>query len=637
MPYVPGKWLKLHVDMSALCHTGSEKEARRHPVDMSAPCHTSAEKEARRLRDAIGEVTTLGSSEANLRQLINECRNFLHSHPRSMYADLRVAYRMLSYLCEVRTSLRTQNVAVDSLKDEIAQLTADKEELENLKYLKDEIIQLEAEKSELQSRLEASETARDQDRQFANDLELRLKEYVTRSEHSYQTLVRYNSIVQEYAGLNEEIKDLRLKALGFARSAVGLGDADSHSLSAGSDADEYAPSLSQSPDSYASSMPDLTDRSSPAFTGPLPITPDVRTEPKRGEEVYSRRRLNRCGAEDHPASCQCDGSPSPPTHSKQINMPKPSFIIEHVGTVRRRETIAVERQSGLSRSAPKNQRLTPAPGRTRMRSLSDVSPVPTRPPSRQGRLDGDSRPGSRSSSPERSASSNSLGREGSIRIDSSASENVRRLYNILQQPRSQLSASPPELSSPSPCRSRSGSMAPPQVATGNVQPSPATGNHTQPIHPQPPSNVISRASDAAMAIEKSQKEKALREREKEKREHRKSDKDGEKPDEDRARPEPDRAARKQLSSASSATNYSLHAQPASAYHSSGLSVSPRESHLPSPPINASPQKTPGAGSASNTLGRKSSTKNSSTNYLRPGSDSSKTAPSLNTSATSILA
>jgi chromosome segregation ATPase len=96
---------------------------------------------------------------------------------------------MLSYLCEVRTSLRSQNVTVDSLKDEIAHLTAEKEELENLKYLKDEIIQLEAEKSELQNRLEASEAARDKDRQFATDLELRLKEYVTRSEHSYQTLV----------------------------------------------------------------------------------------------------------------------------------------------------------------------------------------------------------------------------------------------------------------------------------------------------------------------------------------------------------------------------------------------------------------------------------------------------------------
>ena len=87
-PYVQGKWLKLHVDMSALCHNGAEKEARRLPVDASAPYHTGAEKEARRLQEAIGEVTTSGSSEGNLRQLINECRNFLHAQPRSMVRSI---------------------------------------------------------------------------------------------------------------------------------------------------------------------------------------------------------------------------------------------------------------------------------------------------------------------------------------------------------------------------------------------------------------------------------------------------------------------------------------------------------------------------------------------------------------------
>ncbi|KIL65035.1 hypothetical protein M378DRAFT_77391 [Amanita muscaria Koide BX008] len=149
-PYLPGKWLKLHVDLSALPLTGTEKEARR-------------------LQEAIGEVTTLGSSEANSRQLINECRVFLQAQPRSTYADLRVAYRMLSYLCEVKTSLRTQNAT-------------------NLQHLKDEVAQLEDDKSELQRRLAASEASRDKDKQFATDLESRLNTYVTRAESSYQTL-----------------------------------------------------------------------------------------------------------------------------------------------------------------------------------------------------------------------------------------------------------------------------------------------------------------------------------------------------------------------------------------------------------------------------------------------------------------
>jgi hypothetical protein len=66
---MPGSWLKLHVDMSAICLAGADTEARR-------------------LHEAIGEVTNQGSSESYLRQLINECRNFLQGHPRSMVRSL---------------------------------------------------------------------------------------------------------------------------------------------------------------------------------------------------------------------------------------------------------------------------------------------------------------------------------------------------------------------------------------------------------------------------------------------------------------------------------------------------------------------------------------------------------------------
>ena len=96
---------------------------------------------------------------------------------------------MLSYLCEVKTNLRAQNAAVDSLKTDIAQLAAEKEELENLQHLKGEVAHLEADKSALQRRLATSESARDMDKQFATDLESRLNTYVTRAESSYQTLL----------------------------------------------------------------------------------------------------------------------------------------------------------------------------------------------------------------------------------------------------------------------------------------------------------------------------------------------------------------------------------------------------------------------------------------------------------------
>jgi len=641
-PYVPGKWRKLHVDMSALCHTGTEKEARR-------------------LQEAFGEVTTLGSSEANSRQLINECRNFLQTQPRSMYGDLRAACRLLTYLCDVKANLRSQNVEVESLKAEISQLVAEKEELESLQYLKGEIVQLEADKSELQIRLEALEAARDKDKQFAIDLDSKLKEHVIRSESSYQALSHFNSIIQGYACLNEELKAIGSKVLNYTRSA---GEDICSSSWSGSDSGEYAPSTNQSPDSYMSSVPELTDGSS-AYTVPFSSTPELRAEGRHGE-MYSRRKLKRCDAVEHSASCQCDSSPdSPPAtlapQIKRPSVPKPTFIIEH--PVRRRESISVpintaERPSGLSRSAPKHQEFAPAPSHARLRSFSDVPPIPS-PQSRHHDKPHEERqppsdPISRSPSPDHVTSAD-LRHEGSALGDNSPSENIRRLYNILQKPQPQPEgpqgylvgehherdlegylATLPELpsnlnsvqklrhrTSQSPSRSRSGSVTSLQANPVTAQTS-AAGNASQVMHAQPPSNVISRASDAAMAIERSQKEKALKEKERgrERREHRKLEKEVERLDVDRISAESDRTARKLSASTSGAlSNYPTHTQQASPYHPSGLSSSPHhDTHIAPPPAHMPPQKVPNP-SAFNTLGRKDSVKMSSTNYSRLGSDS----------------
>ncbi|KAM6495037.1 hypothetical protein JOM56_009660 [Amanita muscaria] len=241
--------------------------------------------------------------------------------------------------------------------------------------------------------------------------------------------------------------------------------------------------------------------------------------------------------------------------------------------------------------------------------------MPTRPPSRhQDRPDDDSQPSSESasesSSPEPAASIN-------LRRDGSPNENIRRLYNILHKP---ISSSPPESTampnsalkprhhgSRSPSRSRSASNASLQVTPGVTQPPPAN-SYQQPL-PQPPSNVISRASDAAMAIEKSQKEKALKE--KERREHRKPNKDV---DGDRVRPESDRTPKKQ-SSGTSVKQISS--------HHSGVPASPhRDTYTSAQPANNASQKTSGT-SASGTLGRSNSVKVPAANHSsqRDGSTS----------------
>ncbi|KAK2467640.1 hypothetical protein APHAL10511_000495 [Amanita phalloides] len=661
-PYVPGSWLKLHVDMSALCLAGADKESRR-------------------FQEAIGEVTNQGSSESYLRQLINECRSFLQGQPRSMYADLRVTCRVVSYLCEVKSTLRSQSALVESLKAENAQLMEEKGQLLKLEDLEEQVALLAADKSDLEGRLEASEAARDKDKEVAVDMESKLKEHVSRAENAYQTLLdRYSCVVQEYASLNQELKDLRLKLYDHPRSVTesanpgGLSRSPPRSTNAeepvlGFNQSRIQPSpCSQVPEPYIF-LPESVDMPRPTSASPTSTTQEATVGIEGDEEVYSRKKLVRCSSADHPRSCQCDdeqeySSGPSPSYPKRPSMSKPAFIIEHANPAsRRRESLSVpvgpEFQSGLSRTAPKNQEHGNYPDRTRIRSFSDVSPIPTRPPSRSqsGRNDDNrppSEPVSRSESPI--PVSSSLGREGSIHISTpqtqTQTDSVRRLYNILQKPQSQISSSPPEFSSsygsthkprrsgsrsPSLSRSRTGSTASHNQApltSATAPPSNAQSTHSapysQPAIPQP--SVISRASDAAMAIEKSQKErqmaeKALRdkEREKEKREHRKSS------EKDTERQEGERAVRKSVPGrivASSPSQGGTHHTPcpSGSPHRESYVTTPSLSSASASAVNTSIQKTStlqktSTSPISHSLGRKNSMKTPVTTYPRHSPES----------------
>ncbi len=90
----------------------------------------------------------------------------------------------------MKSSLVDQKVEVDSLKTEIAQLTAERERLQSLEDLSQQV-------SQLQDKLESSESARDSDKQAAVDLELKLKEHVARAENAYQTLLEYVSFLPD--------------------------------------------------------------------------------------------------------------------------------------------------------------------------------------------------------------------------------------------------------------------------------------------------------------------------------------------------------------------------------------------------------------------------------------------------------
>ncbi|KAF8628299.1 hypothetical protein AX17_006002 [Amanita inopinata Kibby_2008] len=685
-PFDQRTCFKLHVDMD---------NGRKSPA--KASCPTAAEQEARRLQEAIATVANEGSTESNLRQLIADCRAFLQSQPRNLFSDLRVSHRMIAYLCEVKTTLRSQNAAVDSLKDQITQLTT--------------------EKSESQRKLETSENVRKEERELAAVVEMNLREHVSRAHTAYETLVdRYQCVVTEWSNLNQELKRLRLKELQYTRPPLDPPNAGMDHRSSPPDVymEDYLPNpdelrckgaaVQMSGPYLISPVPELSGRLPSVQLGAFTAVPEVIEvvdNAPQEEDSLPMRQLSQCTEPNHPFSCQCNrlpGFPDMPTSgfAKRSSMSKPSFIVEHASPInRRRESLPTsavpEMMSGLSRTAPKDM---PRLDRPRVQSFNSVSFVSSRPPSRNqsGSRENSpppSQPVSRPSSPIHDVST-SLPREGSVRINVPQGDSVRRLYNILQKPQPQVSSSPPEPStsytsktqmphrshSRSSSRSRSGSITSHRQAPAapNATASPPTTSdvHSTIIPQQPISHAVSRASDAAMAIEKTQKERQMaekamkvKEKEHEQRERRKSDRERERSDADRARAESDRFARKTASSTTAVTP-SHHPQHATSHHSPSIPTTshrePANGYIPPPsaPLSSSaspgimpkvPKSISGTTTSSDSQARKSSTANhhrSSTSHReasashqsqshRYGSGSSKIMSSTTSSTTPPIA
>ncbi|KDR79230.1 hypothetical protein GALMADRAFT_63602 [Galerina marginata CBS 339.88] len=140
-PFDQRTCIKLHVDLE------TEQQPGCSPEDV---------QRAQKLQQSIASIADDGISEANLRQLIQEGKTFLHSQPRNLHKDLRVAHRMISYLCEVKATLRSQNQAVEMLTDQAKQLTQEKADLRG------EIAQLqEARRYEKETALAVEKSLRD--------------------------------------------------------------------------------------------------------------------------------------------------------------------------------------------------------------------------------------------------------------------------------------------------------------------------------------------------------------------------------------------------------------------------------------------------------------------------------------------
>ncbi|KAF9447362.1 hypothetical protein P691DRAFT_671645 [Macrolepiota fuliginosa MF-IS2] len=157
-PFEPHSVVRLHIDV----------EQRSSPK-APPPRPTAAEQEARRLQDAIANVANTGSSEPNLRSLIGEGRKFLSNQPRNLFPELRMAHRMIAYLCEVKANLVAQTQACNALQAQVSQLGA--------------------EKGELEKRIQDLKGARKYERQTALTVERNLRDHCSRAHEAYETVV----------------------------------------------------------------------------------------------------------------------------------------------------------------------------------------------------------------------------------------------------------------------------------------------------------------------------------------------------------------------------------------------------------------------------------------------------------------
>ena len=181
LPFDKHSCITLRVDLDAV----ADEQSRATSADTY---------EALRLQQAIANVADEGTTEPRLRQLIQECKTFLNGKPRHMVCDhiflasaviteriwqhkeLRVAHRMIAYLCEVRSTLRntTHNLEVQT---------------EELKQQTEEIQQLAAQKEALQKQLTELEDSQKYERERSQAVEMNLRQHCEGVQMAYQSLV----------------------------------------------------------------------------------------------------------------------------------------------------------------------------------------------------------------------------------------------------------------------------------------------------------------------------------------------------------------------------------------------------------------------------------------------------------------
>ncbi|KAF7291630.1 RING-type domain-containing protein [Mycena chlorophos] len=282
-PFQARHIIKLHVDVESLRPPAA-------PHSLSA--HSSPDETARHLQERIIILASSGATEEQTTQLTADCKGFLASVPKKMYADLRTAVNMLIYIAHVKKLYRTE-------RQQTAALGRSNEGLsQELDRIKASVEALKLERRRLEQNAQA-------DRDNAAAEHARIQEQLSKVEGQLVLMTEYNETAQnQLVLLNEELQRLRLEA--EFSSPEGDSPADIPS--------DYPPELPQPALQWAPYPADLDrDPSAPFFTpwesvieAQLPVVQDpCPPQDNKAVSMIPSTALPLCGAAGCPHSCNC--------------------------------------------------------------------------------------------------------------------------------------------------------------------------------------------------------------------------------------------------------------------------------------------------------------------------------------------
>jgi hypothetical protein len=183
--FFPEETRKLIIDVSegAGAPTGSSPPRASSFPPTAAPV-------SRHIMASMLQIVNEGSSEENVRSVLDQCKSFLQEHDRSKFPEVHVANRLLRYLTDVRVKSRGQS-------SEINRLTKSLNEAETLR-------------SELEKQVQDITFEKETEKAVALATESSFRDHLEKLQEQYGLISRkYAQVVEEWSKLYELVQAMQ--------------------------------------------------------------------------------------------------------------------------------------------------------------------------------------------------------------------------------------------------------------------------------------------------------------------------------------------------------------------------------------------------------------------------------------------